>query len=433
MPDRCRLGEYPFGRQVTSRSRASLASGGNDIKAFEYYSQAATLAKANFANKEAISYFRQTLQHLRLAEDGSKPLAADLKISLLEQLSEVLFLSHNIDEAELALREAMELAPNEPLQRARLLRKLGVALQQDRDRALQVLEEAEQVLNKLPDASTEDALREWIEVQLSRCNANYWSGNGSEMSNLLNRISPRLDVCSAEQLAEFFNQSVLRDLRLQRYRTSLATIKHARNYANAAKLTNNLATISSSLFILGFTYLHSNKLRNAERTLTSGMQAAQRSGHKAIELRCRVYLSLAFRLQGEIDAAVASAREAMETARIEAMSEYVGLASANLAWGHWRRGRPEDARLEAERALREFDKSKIAYPFEWTALLVLLTTAHEDRDRVRALCCRLLRETQQELPERVRIAVERLSVSSEADQPAIIQLLLASCRRRNLL
>ncbi|RDJ13055.1 AAA family ATPase [Rhizobium grahamii] len=409
------------------------ASGGSDIKAFEYYSQAATLAKANFANKEAISYFRQTLQHLRLAEDGSKPIAADLKISLLEQLSEVLFLSHNIDEAELALREAMDLAPNEPLQRARLLRKLGVALQQDRDRALQVLEEAEQVLNKLPDASAEDALREWIEVQLSRCNANYWSGNGSEMSNLLNRISPRLDVCSAEQLAEFFNQSVLRDLRLQRYRTSLATIKHARNYANAAKLTNNLATISSSLFILGFTYLHSNKLRNAERTLTSGMQAAQRSGHKAIELRCRVYLSLAFRLQGEIDAAVASAREAMETARIEAMSEYVGLASANLAWGHWRRGRLEDARLEAERALREFDKSKIAYPFEWTALLVLLATAHEDRDRVRALCCRLLRETQQELPERVRIAVERLSVSSEADQPAIVQLLLASCRRRNLL
>ena len=111
------------------------------------------------------------------------------------------------------------------------------------------------------------------------------------MSNLLDQIFPHMYVCSAEQLAEFFNQCVLRDLRLQRYHTSLATIKHARDYVKAAKRTNNLATISSSQFILGFTYLHSGKFRNAERTLLSGIQAAQRSGHKAIELRCRVYVA----------------------------------------------------------------------------------------------------------------------------------------------
>lgn len=409
------------------------ASGGNDIKAFEYYSHAATLAKANFANKEAIAYFRKSLHHLCLAVDESDPSAAELKTSLLEQLSEVQFLSHNIDEAESALREAMDLAPNEPLQRARLLRKLGVALQQDRDRSLQVLEEAEQVLNKLQNSSTEDALREWIEIQLSRCNANYWSGNGREMSNLLDQIAPRLNVCSADQLAEFFNQCVLRDLRLQRYRTSLATIKHARDYVKAAKRTNNLATISSSLFILGFTYLHSGRFRNAERTLLSGIQAAQRSGHKAIELRCRVYLSLAYRLQGEVEATIEAAKEAAETARVEAMSEYVGLASANLAWGHWRRGRLEDARSEAERAVREFDKSKIAYPFEWTALLVLLATVHQDYDRMKLLCNRLLSSTQQELPKAVRAGIERLAANSATDQSSIFQLLISACRRRNLL
>ncbi|WFU50523.1 AAA family ATPase [Sinorhizobium terangae] len=406
------------------------ASGGNDIKAFEYYSQAATLAKGKFANKEAIAYFRASLHHLGLAADVSDSSAAELKTTLLEQLSEVQFLSHNIDKAESALREAMELAPNEPLQRARLLRKLGVALQQDRDRSLQVLDEAEQALKKLGDTSTKDALGEWIEIQLSRCNANYWSGNGNEMSILLDQIAPHLDDCSAEQLAEFFNQCVLRDLRLQRYRASLATIEHARDYVKAAKRTHNLATISSSKFILGFTYLHSGRLRTAARTLLSGMQAAQRSGHKAIELRCRVYLGLAYRLQGEVEAAIETAKEAAETARIEAMSEYVGLASANLAWGYWRRGRLGDARSEAERAMREFDKSKIAYPFEWTALLILLATDDQDCERV---CDRLLKSTQQELPKVVRTGLEKLAASSAANRSSILQLLISACRRRNLL
>ncbi|MGH6809754.1 MAG: ATP-binding protein, partial [Ensifer adhaerens] len=409
------------------------ASGGNDAKAFEYYSRAAALAKANFANKEAIAYFRKSLDHLRLAADVSKPSAAELKTSLLEQLSEVQFLSHNIDEAESALREAMDLASNEPLQRARLLRKMGVALQQDRERSLQVLEEAEQVLNKLQDTSTKDALGEWIEIQLSRCNANYWSGNGSEMSNLLDQIAPHLNVCSADQLAEFYNQCVLRDLRLQRYRASLATIKHARDYVRAAKRTNNLATISSSQFILGFAYLHNDRFRSAERTLLSGIQAAQRSGHKAIELRCRVYLSLVYRLQGEVKAAIEAAKQAAETARVEAMSEYVGLTSANLAWGHWRRGRLEDARSEAERAVREFDKSKIAYPFEWTALLVLLATEHQDCNRMKLLCNRLLSITQQELPKAVRAGIESLAASSIENQSSILQQLIATCRRWNLL
>lgn len=409
------------------------ASAGNDAKAFEYYSQAAVLAKANFANKEAIAYFQRSLHHLSLAASGSNPSVAELKTSLLEQLSEVLFLSHNIDEAESALREAMDLAPDEPLQRARLLRKLGVALQQDRDRSLQVLEEAEQVLNKLQNASSGDALREWIEIQLSRCNANYWSGNGREMSVLLDKIAPRLEVCSHHQLAEFFNQCVLRDLRLQRYRASLATIKHARDYVNAAKLTNNLATISSSLFILGFTFLHSGRLRNAERTISSAIQAAQRSGHKTIELRCRVYLSLVYRLQGEVEAAVNSAKGAAETARVEAMSEYVGLASANLAWGYWRRGRLEEARSEAGRAVREFDKSKIAYPFEWTALLVLLATNHQDCDRMKLLCDRLLRSTQQELPKAVHAGIERLATSSAVDRSSVLQQLISACRKQNLL
>jgi tetratricopeptide (TPR) repeat protein len=356
-----------------------------------------------------------------------------LKTALLEQLSEVQFLSHNIDEAETALREAMDLAPNEPLQRARLLRKLGAALQQDRNRSLQVLEEAEQALNKLQDTSTKDGLREWIEIQLSRCNANYWSGNGGEMSNLLEGIAPRLHVCSADQLAEFFNQCVLRDLRLQRYRTSLATIKLARDYVKAAKRTKNLATISSSLFILGFAYLNSGRYRNAERTLLNGMQVAQRSGHKAIELRCRVYLSLAYRLQGEVEAAIEAATESAETARVEAMSEYVGLASANLAWAHWRRGRLEDARLEAERAVREFDKSKIAYPFEWTALLVLLATAHQDFDRIKILCDRLLSSTQQELPKAVRAEIDKIATSSDANRLAVLQLVISACRKHNLL
>ncbi|PII37734.1 hypothetical protein T190_31930 [Sinorhizobium meliloti CCBAU 01290] len=115
------------------------------------------------------------------------------------------------------------------------------------------------------------------------------------------------------------------------------------------------------------------------------------------------------------------------------MSEYVGLTSANLAWGYWRRDRLVDARSEAEQALGEFDKSKIAYPFEWTALLVLLATGSQKPDQIQPLCSRLLSSTQQELPKNIRAAIERLAASSTANQSSILQLLISACRRRNLL
>ena len=108
-------------------------------------------------------------------------------------------------------------------------------------------------------------------------------------------------------------------------------------------------------------------------------------------------------------------------------------ASANLAWGHWRRGRLEDARSEAELAVQEFDKCKIAYPFEWTALLVLLATDYQDYDRVKLLCNRLLSSTQQELPKVVRARIERLAASSDASRSSSHALLISACRRRNLL
>ena len=357
------------------------ALSGHHGAAARCFNEAADLAKLQYANVEAAAYYREALEHLQRVDSGDGPVVDLLpdRVDLLENLSGVLALMHDVDGAASSLREAIELVKDDRPRLARLYRLLGVALQQDRVGSLDALAKAEAALGDIDVEAGTLVLTDWIHIQLARLNVYYWSGYGDAMSALVSTLALHIDKANPEQRAEYFDQLVLRDLRNYRYRPARSTVQNAESYVTAAHQTKNLAIIASAHFILGFVHLHRAALNKAETAMCIGLDAARRSGHRTIELRCVTYLATVFRRRGDIERATELALESLKIATQENMNEYIGLAKANLAWSAWKRGTLDEARLNARTALKEFKKSVIAYPFEWSALLPLIAAS-----RVRA-------------------------------------------------
>ena len=389
------------------------ALSGHHEAAARRFNEAANLAKLQYANVEAAAYYREALEHLQRVDSGDGPVADLLpdRVDLLENLSGVLALMHDVNGAALSLREAIELSGDDRPRLARLYRLLGVALQQDRAGSLDALAKAEAALGDIDVEEDTPALTDWIHIQLARLNVHYWSGHGDAMSALVSTLAPHIDKANPEQRAEYFDQLVLRDLRNYRYRPARSTVQNAESYVAAAHQTNNLPIIASAHFILGFVHLHRTALKKAETAICVGLDAARRSGHRTIELRCVTYLTTVFRRRGDVERTIELALESLKIATQENMNEYIGLAKANLAWSAWKRGTLDETRLNARTALKEFKKSVIAYPFEWSALLPLIAASQVRADLActPVLCKRLIDPSQQQLPRAINVMAERIA------------------------
>ena len=390
----------------------------NHAKAAVRFAEAASIAKSQYANKEAATYYRETLSQLDATTSDSLDVYSDLpsRQDLLVELSGALFLIHDVDGAANALREAIKISGTDRLNRAKMYRLLGNTLQQDLDAALEALDKAEAVLSGPEHGRDKYEQNEWIEIQLCRLNVHYWSGHGKTMAELASKISPYMDKASPEQRAEYFNQLVLRDLRNYRYSPTETTTENAKHFVEAAGQTNNLAIIASALFIRGFTYLHYGELKEAVSFLRRGLAAARKSGHRIIELRCLSYLAMTYRRKHDVENAVAYARESLNIAHHEKMSEYIALAIGNLAWADWQGGAMRRAKLSAEKAVNEFKRCSIAFPFRWTAMLPLIATnlEHGDLKAVPALCERMSNSSQQQLPDRLNAMAEKLASTEDS-------------------
>ncbi len=413
------------------------ALAGRHETATRCFTDAAARATSQYANAEAAAYYRKALYHLEQIDKDSLPTdeAFPKKVDLLESLSSILTLMHDVDGAVSALRSAIEQSADKGHRCARLWRRLGVALQQDRVGSLDALARAEKALG-ISDIKKQPAqLTEWIEIQLARLNVHYWSGYGEAMAALAADLAPHMKKATPEQRAEYFDQLVLRDLRTYRYRPRSTTVLNAENYVDAADETENLAIIASAQFILGFVHLHRVSLKKAEAAMEMGLESARRSGHRAIELRCLVYLATVCRRKDEIERATELSKESLEMATQEGMNEYIALATGNLAWSAWRRGRLDEARRHGRRALKDFKKSSIAYPFEWSALLPLIAASRllSDLKALPSLCKRLIDPSQQQLPKLLNDKAKSVADSSTKrsvdDYRQIQQSLIHEARR----
>ena len=387
-------------------------------KAAVYFADAARNAKANYANKEAVVFFRAALEQLErrgpipARRDVHPPATADL----YEEMGDVLALVRSQVEATAALTEALQRRPrSDRIRRARLHRKIGLVLQHERDLALKAFDAAEQELGAWPE-TVDDARSEWVDVQIGRLFVHYWQGEAAAMGGLLTRLEPHIARATPHQRAEYFANRVRRDLRELRYDVSDGTVAHARDYVSAARQTDDLATLASAQFLLAFVLLHRSRLDDALPIMQEGLETARRSGHRAIELRCMVYLSTIFRRQHKIDATRKWARDSHTLAAREAMYEYVGMAAANLAWVAWCGRRIPEVESLAREALASWQRSPVAYPFQWAAVLPLLAALRAGGRLPEAidLCARLVDPSQQHLPAPLTEAASRIAAHDAA-------------------
>jgi class 3 adenylate cyclase/tetratricopeptide (TPR) repeat protein len=382
-------------------------------KAAVYFAEAARNAKANYANKEALVFFRAALEQLErhgptaARRDVHPPEMADL----YEEMGDVLALVRSQVEATEAFTEALlRISASDRIRRARLHRKIGLVRQHERDLALKAFDDAERALGAWPDKD-DNARSEWVDVQIGRLFVHYWKGEAAAMNQLLTRLEPHIARATPHQRAEYFDHLVLRDLRQLRYDVSDGTVAHARDYVSAARETGDLAPLASAQFLLAFVLLHLSRLDDALRIMQEGLETARRSGHRAIELRCMIYLCTIFRRQHQLDATRKWGLDSHTLAVREAMHEYVGMAAANLAWVAWCEGRISEAESLAREALACWQRSPVAYPFQWAAVLPLIAAlrAGGRLPETIGLCARLVDPSQQHLPAALTEAASRIA------------------------
>ncbi len=395
------------------------ALAGDHGRAAFYYASAGEGARKRYENAEATSYLRLALTHLDFSRraGGERYSNEPDRIQLIEDMSDVLLLSNDIEEASAVLDQAIQAPDLPPLTRARLLRRLGAARQQDRDFSIYTLDRAEQALGKIDDNSDADELTEWIDIQIIRLTVHYWSGDSQALLDLSRRVIPFIGQAKPLQRALIYAQLVQRDLRAYRYRTTNDTLENAAKYVEAAQESGVLSSIASAQFILGFVHLHNGTLEDAKREMGEGLKSAQKSGHRAIELRCLVYLATVYRRLGEVMKAEQLSRESLDLAAREAMPEYTGMAHAHLAWARWKEGNLVEAKSLGQDAMAEFQNSRIAYPFEWAAGLVMVAIAAEEQDPEagRHICARLIDGSQQHLPDQLNEAAEAVATRGTED------------------
>jgi tetratricopeptide (TPR) repeat protein len=412
------------------------ARAGRHAEAARCFATAAGRSMARYSNEEAASQFRSALSQLDRVRDPATAGELPSRGALLEDLGRVLTLMNDVDDATEALTAAIaETGPGDSLRVARLHRLVGKAQQRNRAESLAALDAAEAALGPVDAASDAAVLDEWIEVQLIRLYVHYWSGDGPAMQEIATRLAPVIERGSAEQRAEYFDQLALLDLRTQRYVPTGETIRNVRRFVEAASEANEAALQASAQFMLGFVMMHAGELEVAQREMTRGLEMARRSGHRAIELRCMTYLATIARRMGDTDAASGLSAETVEIASREGMNEYVALAGGNLAWAAWKRGDAAEATRLGERSLGDFERSNIAYPFEWGAILPLIAchAEHGHPEAARGLCTRLVDPGQQRLPPDLDGALSAAVAAPPPDLPAAVTSVVEAARRTGFL
>lgn len=391
---------------------------GRDDNAYPYFVEAASVAARDFANQEALALYDRALQGLsRLVLDDPDRFVGELS-DVQERCGDIHALLHRLDEAEGMYRLA-HVSSTDPVRRSQLLTKLALVHQQNESLAMAALDEADRALRAI-SSDRPDRDEAVLRLRLAQLRVNYWFGHGEAMRQIIDELGELVEVhASPTQKAEFYDQCVLANFRLERYAMSAHTRELGAHYVVAARLSGDTSLLAEARFTNAFILLFGGDHAAAIEELQHALELARRTGNRAIEVRATIYLVTAERLSGIADAAFLERCErALELARAEQMPEYEAVVLANLAWLRRHSGDAVAAIELAETALELWEATGMAWPFRWLALLPRLALAVEAEDEraVRLAVESLLHPSQQRLPAEVARAAE--AVGAVLQQPA---------------
>jgi eukaryotic-like serine/threonine-protein kinase len=343
--------------------------GGDDARSAQWHIVAGDEAMRIHAFPEAVQSYRAALEVSRTLVDARRQAEAHSRLGHLHYHRAEYAEASESYEAALDLTEAADRFALSSLYRglARVRTSRGRV-----DDAETLLSEAERALGArdLDDPTTWD--RAWIDVQLDAVHLHYSWGNTPVLVAVVERMrSVVLTAGTEAQRAAFLDSENLVELRQDHYRGSASAVARAREFlASTAEDGEPTARAHAGL---GFALLWNGSLDEADHHLGRALEKARITGDRSRYAMALTYLSVLARMQGDAQRTESLTNELADVVNATQNGSYIGVAHANKAWLHLRRGDLDITRAAAQRAMDEWQQRAYGkYPFQWLALWPLI-------------------------------------------------------------
>jgi hypothetical protein len=353
-----------------------FAQAGDPARAADYFEQAAAHARARYANRDAVRFYRLALFELDRAASGGAPPAA-VTSRVREALAEVLLLSNELVDARSALEKALADTPVEQhVPRARRQRLLARTWerQHQHEQALAAYARAEQDLGQSPLAG-EDGEQFWFEqvqIQIQSTWSLYFLSRLTELSQRIEHVRPQIEARgTALQRAQFFSALSHMNARRNRYRITPQILEYARASLLAAEQQSDVVELAMGHFTLAFPLMFDGQDREAEHHYLEAIAGAERVGDATFQARFLAYYTICLRRLRRVADARAAAQRTLEISLEKGFNDYVGVAHANLCWVALEEG--GDVESAAADALAAWARLPPGYPYpmSWLARIPL--------------------------------------------------------------
>jgi tetratricopeptide (TPR) repeat protein len=371
-------------------------------KAAHYFTRAGQRAQQTYANLEAIAFYRAAIQQWEHLGEKSKLVTAH------ENLGMVLSLIGQMDDAIQAYETAFKyLEDQDHITRARLYRREGNAynVQRRMDDMFAVYEQAATAIG-LP---TVESTQEWIDLQLDRIWACYWTVRMPELAAILDESRAAIqEHGTLEQKARWFESLVLVDFRRYRYfQLPDGTLNYAKRQVEAAWASGNRRIFGRAQTILGFVHLWRNELDEAERNLVNGLKDVETVGDVDTEFINLNYMALIGRKRGDISMTHEWATRTFLLSQ-KAKNVFYQLQSlGSIAWVDIHANDETSARKHLQEALNLMDKVSMPTRFMVLGPALVLEVRQKNWEQAVGHVKGMLHPSQQKMPDEIQVALEQ--------------------------
>lgn len=228
-------------------------------------------------------------------------------------------------------------------------------------------------LGSQPEDEPDPWWSEWIQINLELMILYYWMDDVSRLQGLLEEIKePVNQFGSAIQIATYNSSLVRWYLRRDRFRVTDNTLDIRRKAVDLFKKFGTPADIASETFSLGFCLLWHGSLYEALQVLQSSLSQAKLIGDPTLQTRCLNYLTILFRLLGQVEKVREYAQFSLTLSQKTDMKDYHFTAMANQAWIVLRENKISEAESLFEEAIAFLNQHEIVHSFQWVARIPLI-------------------------------------------------------------
>ena len=384
-------------------------------KAIHYLARAGDRAQQNYANVEAIAFYRAAITQMTQPEKQSHvPESESGQLSALYgKLGEILSLLGKADEALAAFDAALEYAPQtDTIGQARLHRQKGLAC----NTARQIPEmfnnyaQASAILgapSPVPDPAWQ---MEWLDLQLDYAWAYYFSNRVAELNGMIAEVGPIIEqVGTPEQRYRFYETTFLADLRQYRFfRLPDETVARLGRQLATAEAMGDRRKIGRAKVLTGFCHLWRDELDKAERWFEASFADVERVGDMDTLIISRSYIALVERKRGNVVATRQLAERALALAQRLNSPFYISHAYGSLGWAAWREGDIVQAEMYLQEAQAAIAKFAAPNPVQFIMVgpQLAMAAAREDWETAVSHARVLLDSRQRKMADEVELVLQ---------------------------